>query len=592
MTPHNLLLVPKLCLGTDLREALLRPRRSSRVASERRGMVLVVVLVAVALLALGGFGFSELMLVEREAAGVLARRAQARASAESGVEALRWFISLPPELQQEQGGFYDNPAYFQGAVVSDGDHPIDVARFAVVSPWWQYDAVVGVRFGIEDESSRLNLNALLTMAEDSRSAPSSTGGTDAESAEIAENAEDAEAAGESGASTGGPRDVLMALPGMTESIADAILDFLDEDDEPREFGAEADHYTALVPAYRPKNGPLESIEELLLVRGVTPQLLFGVDMNFNHLRDPDEFDVLALEGVDNSTGAMDRGWAAYLTLHSRESNLRPDGRPKINLNADDLEQLFDDLDEVLGTQWATFIVAYRQFGPYEPDDEDDDGGTRSAGQATTVQLDLTQAATAELETILDLIGAQVEVPPSGEEEDEDDEEREPTVLDSPLMDAQADSADMLGALLDHATLDDEEVIVGRVNVNQAPAVVLSAVPGMTPDVVDAILSRRIEDPISAPLSHRHATWLLVEGLVDVEQMKSLLPWLNGGGHVSRAQVIGYSDGPGPAVRLEAILDAAEQPPRLIRLRDLTSLGRGYGPDVLGSEGAPGPAMRR
>ncbi len=61
---------------------------------------------------------------------------------------------------------------------------------------------------------------------------------------------------------------------MDVNIADAILDWLDPDDTPRENGAEVDYYAAQNPPYAPKNGPLDTIEELLLVRGVTPELLF------------------------------------------------------------------------------------------------------------------------------------------------------------------------------------------------------------------------------------------------------------------------------------------------------------------------------
>ena len=42
-------------------------------------------------------------------------------------------------------------------------------------------------------------------------------------------------------------------------------------------GAESDYYGSLSPPYAPRNGPPVTIEELLLVRGVTPQLLFGLD---------------------------------------------------------------------------------------------------------------------------------------------------------------------------------------------------------------------------------------------------------------------------------------------------------------------------
>ncbi len=78
-------------------------------------------------------------------------------------------------------------------------------------------------------------------------------------------------AGSGGQAAGGvARELLMALPGMTEDVADAILDFVDEDDEPREYGAERDYYMSLSTPYAPINGPLQSIEQLLLVRGVTP----------------------------------------------------------------------------------------------------------------------------------------------------------------------------------------------------------------------------------------------------------------------------------------------------------------------------------
>ena len=66
-------------------------------------------------------------------------------------------------------------------------------------------------------------------------------------------------------------EVLIALPGMTEDVADAILDWLDADDESRDFGVESDYYRSQSPAYEAKNGPLDSLDELLLIRGVTPE---------------------------------------------------------------------------------------------------------------------------------------------------------------------------------------------------------------------------------------------------------------------------------------------------------------------------------
>jgi general secretion pathway protein K len=60
------------------------------------------------------------------------------------------------------------------------------------------------------------------------------------------------------------------------NIIEAIIDWLDEDDEPLGFGgAESTYYQGLDTPYSPRNGPMEFIEELLLVRGITSELYFG-----------------------------------------------------------------------------------------------------------------------------------------------------------------------------------------------------------------------------------------------------------------------------------------------------------------------------
>jgi general secretion pathway protein K len=58
-------------------------------------------------------------------------------------------------------------------------------------------------------------------------------------------------------------------------VVDSILDWRDSDDFLRINGAENDYYQSLKEPYRCKNGNLDSIEELLLVKGVTPELFYG-----------------------------------------------------------------------------------------------------------------------------------------------------------------------------------------------------------------------------------------------------------------------------------------------------------------------------
>ncbi len=62
-------------------------------------------------------------------------------------------------------------------------------------------------------------------------------------------------------------------------IADAVIDWIDSDDRESDFGAENNYYQSLEPAYDCKNAPIEFVEELLLVKGITREILFGASGN-------------------------------------------------------------------------------------------------------------------------------------------------------------------------------------------------------------------------------------------------------------------------------------------------------------------------
>ncbi|MCF8129970.1 MAG: general secretion pathway protein GspK [Deltaproteobacteria bacterium] len=58
-------------------------------------------------------------------------------------------------------------------------------------------------------------------------------------------------------------------------IVDSILDWRDENDLHRMNGAEDAYYQSLSEPYKCKNADFDAIEELLMVRGVTPKLFYG-----------------------------------------------------------------------------------------------------------------------------------------------------------------------------------------------------------------------------------------------------------------------------------------------------------------------------
>jgi len=532
--------------------------KQPHVRPRPRGIVLVLVMVVIAMLALAAMSFSDLMLNERRAAQLAGRQAQARAFAQSGAELARQFLDRTPEEQEDAGGLYDNPQRFQNVVVDEDDSPEDRGVFSLVAPRIENNVIVGVRYGLQDESARLNLAALLDMEKKSK---------------------------------GSAKKMLTALPSMTDEIADAILDWIDADDTPRENGAEADYYASLAPPYAPRNGSPETIEELLLVRGVTPQLLFGFDaFRMGLLTAPPDGEYL--EGVDNADRSMDHGWAAYLTLHSAESTLKPDGTKKIDLNQDDLQQLYADLTEALDEPSALFIVAYRGYGAASSGRSSGGTSGESSQTLTAELLDIPNLKSkTTLTSVLDLFDVAVEVPAPKDEEQKGDggktggdgrgggggpggSQHPKTIrIASPFTESSA--ATCLPRLMAVATIGTEETIRGRININQAPRAVLLCVPGMTEDIADQIIANRTEDPLLDSEDHRYETWPLSEGFVSLKTMKALQPFVTAGGCVYRAQILGTFAGGGPVARLEVLLDTGKPPTRLLFWKDRSRLPNSF-----------------
>ncbi|MBU3759981.1 MAG: general secretion pathway protein GspK [Candidatus Omnitrophica bacterium] len=63
---------------------------------------------------------------------------------------------------------------------------------------------------------------------------------------------------------------------QASEIADALLDWRDEDDSVNAGGAESRYYRTLSPPYECKNKDLDTLEELLLIKGITPEILLRV----------------------------------------------------------------------------------------------------------------------------------------------------------------------------------------------------------------------------------------------------------------------------------------------------------------------------
>ena len=62
-----------------------------------------------------------------------------------------------------------------------------------------------------------------------------------------------------------------------EDLLNAVKDWIDADSEVTATGAENAYYQGLGKSYSVRNGPMESIDEMLLVRGITRELFYGTE---------------------------------------------------------------------------------------------------------------------------------------------------------------------------------------------------------------------------------------------------------------------------------------------------------------------------
>ena len=558
----------------------------------RRGVILVVVLVVIVLLTLAVYAFSRFMTAQRRVANTSLRHTQARLLTESGIEYLRAMLFLDQWTILELGGLYDNPDLFCGHIIADGtillsgsgtgtatpngiSDPYHTGRFSVVAPALSEDGMLRgefIRYGLEDESAKVNLRWILQM--------------------------DLQQPGYG-------RMILMRLPGIHEEIADAILDWIDDSSyEPREFGAKDEYYTLLDPPYFTRNGIPDSLDELLNVRGVTPKLFYGRDWNRNGIIDLGESDEYSMDEYDAMDGALDLGLISYLTLDSRETILTPDGLYyKINVNMEDLTELqtqlterFDELG--LDPSWATAIVSYRQQAAQAAQDPGAAGlgdilstlltGDNTAVAAATAAMNNPEG---RINSLLDLVGAQ----------------------GSPFTDDIEEMVEYLPILYDNLMISDTPV-VGRININQAPRTVLelflarddeltddAALASTTSDlllgttltqmdvweIIEDILAFRESNPYWIEWTEMHYPfWPYTQGIItDLAVMRQLEPYFCTQGAVFKATVIGRFDERSPVCRMEVWLDASEgnRLPRVIRVRDISDLGPGYSAELLGAD---------
>ncbi|MCE9567229.1 MAG: general secretion pathway protein GspK [Planctomycetes bacterium] len=529
---------------------ILTPPSAFRLPPSRRhGYVLIAVLVVIVVLSLAAYRFTDSMSGEHRAAVRTSDLAQARAAAVSGVHYAASMLSDPDAMANRLNGdpTLDNASEFGEVVVRDD--PNRKACFRLVAVATTSPGVYEQRSAVIDEGAKLNINALI--------AQDKTG-------QVLYNA-------------------LVKLPILANlaegpAIADAIVDWVDADDTPRTSGAENSTYLSLANPYKCKNGPLNSIDELLLVQGVTPQLLYGNDQNQNGA------------GDDNNGQSLSRGLADFVTIYGREVSVDASGQQlKVYINGDDVNAIYTALQgSEIGSEIAAYIMAVKLFGPTATDAN---GVPTSKGAAATpvtvassdqltsaveTKLASTTSSGRAINSIIDLVNTRVTLPSTGGSGGKGG--KQPTlVFNSPLNDPNK-LKELLPNLLTKVATKEAVEVIPRLNVNHASRDVLLGLPGLTEADVDALIGAR-EGIVPGTAEFTSGAWMVTLGNLTPQKFKAIEKYVTGSSMMYRVQSIGYLANGGPVARVEAVIDTNLGYPRIVYFRDLGDLDapRGFQP---------------
>jgi hypothetical protein len=515
----------------------------------RRGSVLIAVLIVVVVLSLVAYRFTDSMSAQRRASQRGADAVQTRAAAVSGVHAAAAWLADPETYHDYFGSdpTQDNENFYNVAYWTDPNNSKRQVRFSVVAVVPDGRGGFEQRYAVVDEGGKLNINAM--MLQD----PTGVALYNA----------------------------LVKIPLLEDKpdLAAAIVDWVDADNEEGQAsngqasGAETPSYAD--SGYQAKNGPLNTLDELLLVRGMTPQLLYGTDQNQN--------------GVgDEGDGTLDRGLSAYLTVYGRELSVDSTGQLKIWINgdttADELRAIYKAmLDNGIDREMAAFIVGVKIFqrrnllevgtpppAPKPTGKGGKDEGPPPAPEVLTTEqfIELVEtrleSATANgqaVNSVAELINSYLVVAPASAK-------RGARVYNSPLNNPER-MAELLGPLLDKIATKEEVELIPRLNVGTAPREVIRGLPGLDDADVDAIMNAR-GDLTQADLGTT-AAWLVSSAGLPPQKFRAIEKYVTGTSMVYRVQVVGYVSGGGPMSRVEAVIDTNLGSPRIVYFRDLGDL---------------------
>jgi len=442
----------------------------------RAGSILVGVLWCMVLLSVLVIGVLHTARMDLLVVKNYADRVQAHYLALAGVERAKALIFQDVVTRQQTaknhtGSLYNDPKDFQDGSLGPGKFRV----FRRASP----EDGGGIIYGISDEESRLNLNS---------------------------------------ASAG----QLTNLDGMTPDILAAIIAWRTPatqnpaaQNSAAPGAANSDYYLSLRPPYLARNGPFQTVRELLMVRGVTPELLLGNDVNQNGFLDASDDLAGPAAPAAKPPPPPSPGWAALLTVTDTDKNVNASGKDRVNPQSADEATLMT----VPGITQpiARAIISYR-------------------GQN-------------QLQTLDDLLSVTAQNSNQGAGQN-------PGAGANPAGGRNASgnsgppviSQELFGQIADDLTLADGTDLAGLINLNTASLDVLLCLPGVQQPLAQAILNYRA----STGYFDNVAGLLKVDGMTRAI-FKQVVPLVTARSETYRIVCEGKINSSGALQRIEAIV---------------------------------------
>jgi competence ComEA-like helix-hairpin-helix protein len=454
----------------------------------RQGSILIGVLWCMVLLSVLVIGVLHTARMDLQVVKNYGDRVQAHYLALAGVERAKALLFQDVVTRQQTaknhtGSLYDDAKDFKDLPLGRGK--IQVFRRA--SPEERGHII----YGISDEESRLNLN------------------------------------------TATPNE-FTNLAGMTSDILGAIMVWRNpatqnpnsqngaSQDTPSSGGANSEYYLSLRPPYLARNGPFQTVRELLMVRGVTPALLLGNDDNQNGFLDSEDDPADPAPTGSKPAPPPNPGWAALLTVNSTDKNVDASGKDRVNVQTDDQTTLATVSG--ITPSIAAAIISYR-------------------GQHPLQTLDDLLSVTAQNSN------------QGGQNGNTGDGSSPPQVVnpqggqnDSGNSGATVISQDLLEQIADEVTIEGQTDLPGMININTASLKVLTCLPGVDQRLAQAIINYRSSTGYFAN----------VAGLLKVDGMtraifKQIAPLVTTRSETFRIMAEGKINSSGVSQRMEVIV---------------------------------------